>query len=454
MKILVDVSFGTLGHGGIPQDSRLLWKTISGIRDFQTTGLINSMPRKILSRPRSAGEVSVSLSQCLNDSPRIGIPAVEKAYSRIKHAGSILLPNDKSLYEIPKENAFAIWSSIFEKSLDESDLEKVASSEFKLARISNWQKQIRSMRPFMPVKLNTRDVDVAIFQMETYVGVSRNTKKILRFHDAIPLRNPQFFQSSGSAQLQLSGISMSSKDSFFACNSAESRRQLISYFPKLESRSTVIPYTVSGGYWQEKKPNSIPQIINRRNVDVERPLKWKSDEEYFIAVSTLEPRKNYPKLIQAWEGLGEDAPRLIIVANSGWKSNESLLAMKPHVLSGRLVHLMNLTPEELRVMYSTSVGLAFVSFDEGFGFTPIEAMKCAVPTLVSDIPAHREVMGDASLYCNPTSVDSIRNGLFRMWKLGSKRQETIDRGLKQSEIYTDSRNIDLWANYIEEVRGH
>ena len=95
-----------------------------------------------------------------------------------------------------------------------------------------------------------------------------------------------------------------------------------------------------------------------------------------------------------------------------------------------------------------------MSFDEGFGFTPIEAMKCAVPTLVSDIPAHREVMGDASLYCNPTSVDSIRNGLFRMWKLGSKRQETIDRGLKQSEIYTDSRNIDLWANYIEEVRGH
>jgi glycosyltransferase involved in cell wall biosynthesis len=454
MKILVDISLGTLGHGGIPQDSRLLWKTISEIKDFQATGMINSMPRKILSRPKTEGGISVALSQCLNDSPRLGIPALEKVLSRVRHANSILLPNDKKLYKIPKENAFAIWSSIFEKSLDGSDLEKVLKSDFTLARISNWQKQIRSIRPLIPVKLDTSNFDISIFQMETYVGVSRNTKKILRFHDLIPLRNPQFFKSSGSAQLQLNGITRSKKDSFFACNSAETQRQLIAYFPELESRSTVIPYTVSGSYWPEKSPKVIPQILNRRNVHPEKNLIWKINEDYIIAVSTLEPRKNYPKLIQAWEGLGANAPRLVIVANNGWKSDESLQAMKPHILSGRLVHLMNLTPEELRIMYSSALGLAFVSFDEGFGFTPIEAMKCAVPTLVSDIPAHREVMGDASLYCNPNSVDSIRDGLIQISKLGSKRQGIIDKGLKQSQIYSDSRNIDLWANYIEEVKNY
>jgi glycosyltransferase involved in cell wall biosynthesis len=451
-KILLDLSTATLGYGGIQQDSRLLWKTLKKLENLQVDGLIYSIPRKIVSKPRDLKGSAISLAEIFSDLPNSRFPRIQKYYEQYKYLESILRKNDKHLYEISKENNFAVWSQCFEKSLNPEDLESILNSEFFLARVNNWQINLKSAINAPKVSFDTSNYQFAIFQLETYRKVSPKTKKIVRFHDAIPLRNPQFFETSGFPRLQGTALALSSNDSYFVCNSEESRRQLLSYFPQNEERSSVIPYALSDAYRPELNVTKARDIALRRmRKESTRKTFWEIGQKYIISVSTLEPRKNYPRLIQAWENLGEQAPALVIVANKGWKSEESLRAMRPHLDTGRFFHLENLTPDELRIMYSNSEGLAFISLDEGFGFTPMEAMSCGVPTLVSDIPAHREVMGSASLYCNPIDPEDIREGLLRLINLGREKNALVDAGFARVKEYSNEKTGEMWLELLEKL---
>jgi glycosyltransferase involved in cell wall biosynthesis len=450
-RILVDLTPGILGYGGIPQDSRLLWKTISNISNTSTTGLISSWQNKHVSKPKSEIEVSAALSEILTNTPNSGLPLLQKRKSQFESVLSLALPNDRSLYPLPSETNIAVWDSIFEKSCLLSDKDLVLDSLFSLTRSNQWQRSIKANSFFPKIRYNTKQFDYLIMQTESYIKVSPNTRKIVRFHDAIPLRNPQFFETSAPAKIQAKNLQLSVEDSFFVCNSQESRRQLLTFFPKVEFTSCVIPYAVSQHYWPEEKPESIKDIVYRRTVTEEKiSLRWEINEKYFVSVSTLEPRKNYQRLIQAWELLGPKAPRLVIVAGPGWKTYDSLQAMKPHLKSGRLIHLSGLTSAELRIMYSSAIGLAFPSLDEGFGFTPIEAMLCGTPTLVSDIAAHREVMGGASIYCDPYDVKDISNGLMRLLKLGRQRPVLISKGYEQANQFSMEKSLENWVSLFEQ----
>jgi glycosyltransferase involved in cell wall biosynthesis len=128
---------------------------------------------------------------------------------------------------------------------------------------------------------------------------------------------------------------------------------------------------------------------------------------YFLAVGTLEPRKNLRTLITAFAALSErekDQFPLVIVGGAGW-GDLSLPAVSDRLISsGRLRFLANVNNEELRGLYEGTRLLAFPSIYEGFGMPVVEAFACGSPVAHSADTAMDEVSGSYATRVNALDV--------------------------------------------------
>lgn len=131
-----------------------------------------------------------------------------------------------------------------------------------------------------------------------------------------------------------------------------------------------------------------------------------AESPYFVVLGTVEPRKNHLLLLHLWrefgERLGPAAPRLVLVGRRGWE-NENVLDMLDRctLLRGLVQEESELTDAEIAALLRGSRALLFPSFAEGYGLPLAEALSLGVPAICSDLPALREVGGDAPDYLDP-----------------------------------------------------
>lgn len=119
----------------------------------------------------------------------------------------------------------------------------------------------------------------------------------------------------------------------------------------------------------------------------------------YLTVGTLEPRKNHATLLDAFEQVWQTRPqtRLVIVGRFGWMSNDLVKRILHHPQYSRALFLFtNLVDSELDYCYRNARAFVFPSHAEGFGLPVVEALQHGLPVMASDIPIHREVVGE---YC-------------------------------------------------------
>ena len=168
--------------------------------------------------------------------------------------------------------------------------------------------------------------------------------------------------------------------------------------------------------WLEKhgKPWAVTHLGSR-----EKPAGPPPDDEggYWLAVGTLEPRKNYETLLDALDLYWSRSPRplpLRIAGGGGWKSE----ALKTHLdalqARGRVQRLGYVPDDELARLYAGAQALIFPSWHEGFGLPVLEALGQGAPVICSDRASLPEVGGDAAVYIDPASAESICNAMLAL----------------------------------------
>ncbi len=161
--------------------------------------------------------------------------------------------------------------------------------------------------------------------------------------------------------------------------------------------------------------------------------------DYVLAVGTLEPRKNLPRLIDATAGLDAE---LRIVGARGWgdvKVDES-----------RVRWLGEVPDEELAVLYRGARCVAYPSLYEGFGYPVVEAMACGTPVVTSTGGATEEIAGGAAVLVDPLETESIRAGIEAAI---AHRDELVPKGLARANAFAPDRFADATvAVYREALR--
>ncbi|MBM2810353.1 MAG: glycosyl transferase group 1, partial [Chloroflexi bacterium] len=161
---------------------------------------------------------------------------------------------------------------------------------------------------------------------------------------------------------------------------------------------------------------------------------------YILFVGTIEPRKNLPRLLQAFSMLRREFPaRLVVAGGSGWLSDNVFATAQRLALSDGVVFLGEVRPADLRALYCAAEALALPSLYEGFGLPALEAMACGTPVVASDAGSLAEVVGDAGVLVRPDDANDIAHGLG--WVLGnaSFRNAIIARGFARAAAFSWQR---------------
>ncbi|MGH9049931.1 MAG: glycosyltransferase family 4 protein, partial [Acidimicrobiia bacterium] len=134
---------------------------------------------------------------------------------------------------------------------------------------------------------------------------------------------------------------------------------------------------------------------------------------YVLALGTIEPRKNLPTLVRAFDAVADDHRDvgLVVAGPDGWDADAFASACASARHRSRIRRLGYLSEPDRRDLVAGATLFAYPSLYEGFGHPPLEAMAAGVPVVAARAGALPEVLGDAALLIDPRDEDELAAGL-------------------------------------------
>lgn len=445
---------------GLPDSSGLTSQAAAQI-DCLSRVVVSMQPPVAHRRASLAGRVAARVAGRLR---RLATPA---ALLLIR---STLGVSQKLTWFDPTHFRDFVWRSLFAKSLPAEDFEQVTRARFRICRAPYGLMHACGLatrkigRAIYP-KLDTSGLDAMLVLTPYPATVTKGTKLVVRYFDAVPLLMPHTIINKAHHQAlhyQSLRLNMAS-GAYFACCSDATRRDLLAVFPEVEARAVTIPCMVSHHYFPEQSsPRRVPEILARRlNLTVHAasasnaslPIDDEAGVDYLLMVSTLEPRKNHATLVEAWEQLRSNAYpglKLVFVGSLGWEHEAIVERMRLWVDRGEILLLAGVPADELRLIYRHARATVCPSFAEGFGYAGIEAMRCGGVVVASDIPVHREIYDDAAEYFSPYSAAATATAITRVIDPGclERRQQLLAAGPLVSARYSPECILPQWQEFL------
>lgn len=313
-----------------------------------------------------------------------------------------------------------------------------ANFTWKASRISTeWSARIwhRARLP-IPIELWTGRID--LFHATDFVLPPTRARTLLTVHDLSFVRRPETAFPALKAYLdQVVPRSIQRADHILA-DSQATKTDLIDVYAVQPDKVTVLLSGVDSRF--QPVPDSEIERVRIKYGIAHAP--------YLFNVGTVQPRKNYERLMQALATL--PAPyadvQLVIAGGKGWLQDPIYQAVDRLKLSERVQFIGFADDKDLPALYSGARAVPFVSLYEGFGLPVLEAMACGVPVVTSNVSSMPEAAGEAALLVDPESVDQIRDTMIRVLGDESLRADLIQRGLERAQSFT-------WRRAAEQLRA-
>jgi glycosyltransferase involved in cell wall biosynthesis len=194
-------------------------------------------------------------------------------------------------------------------------------------------------------------------------------------------------------------------------------------------------------------PDKIKVIYNSSYLNTNNNFERTIKEKYILTVSSLDPRKNLINLVKAFKLIDNEASLIIV----GLKSANFNNALGAEALNKNIVLKGYVSDIELESLIKNAAVFVYLSFYEGFGLPPIEAMGLGCPVIVSDIAAHKEICADAAIYTDPFNIIDIKNKINLVLNNDKLKQELITAGKKNIKRFDWQKSAREVFNSINEI---
>ena len=257
--------------------------------------------------------------------------------------------------------------------------------------------------------------------------LGRRWARVITVHDLAFLRFPDLLTPDSRRYYGQINRATTEAERIIAV-SESTRSDLLSFLsPSLADKITVVPEGVASAFSPGHPDESRVTIQDRFGIAT----------PYFLFVGTIEPRKNLPRLIRAFQEFQAKLRLpdvcLVIAGRRGWLAEETDHAL---AAAGDSVKYVGRVPlVDLIALYRGALALILVSLYEGFGLPVLEAMACGTPTLVAGTGSLPELVGDAGVVVDPEDEAAIVSALLRLWIDAEWRGELARRGLIRSQSY-------------------
>lgn len=200
-----------------------------------------------------------------------------------------------------------------------------------------------------------------------------------------------------------------------------SRSRIIEHFKIPESKITVIY-------------NGVKQGIKYENSKSNYKLPFK---RYVLSLGSIEPRKNISTLISAWKNIFKKLPDDIGLVIVGGKGNSDIFKSSLHDTDvERIFYTGHLSDDHVNQLYADALVFVYLSYYEGFGLPPLEAMSYGIPVVTGNRTSLPEVVGDAGIMVDPLSVTECSSAIIELINNKDKREDFRLKGVDRASKFT------------------
>ncbi len=284
----------------------------------------------------------------------------------------------------------------------------------------------------LPVEVGAIRPHVALFP-DFVAPTRRNFPAVVTIHDLAFLHFDDLLDDDAKAFYALVGASAKHADGIIAV-SESTKRDIVELLDIAPERISVIYEAAAARF------TPLPTIPHERkrinNIDV-------TANGYLLFVSTIEPRKNLPVLLQALRIVRDRHPNrnyhLVAAGARGWRETPILQQIDHLRLHDAITLLGSVSDDDLHWLYANSRIYANPSRYEGFGLPLVEALACGAPALASNTSSLPEVGGDAAMYLPPDDPTAWADAIEQLWDDGDMRARLAARGPVQAARFSWQR---------------
>jgi glycosyltransferase involved in cell wall biosynthesis len=201
-------------------------------------------------------------------------------------------------------------------------------------------------------------------------------------------------------------------------DSAATRRDLAAFYAIPPAKVTVVYPGIDPLLARVRDGAKLTAVCHKYNIT----------PPYFLFISTLQPRKNLERLVQAYAQSGA-APQLVLAGGTGWLAEPIMVEIGRQRAAGHNIITPGFVADrDKAALLSGAMALLYPSLHEGFGFPLLEAQACGTPVLASTTSSLPEVAGDSALLVDPLDVAGMATAIGRLATDPLLRAELTDLG--------------------------
>lgn len=366
--------------------------------------------------------------RCLTEGRRTGVE---------EYALSLM----RSLFDVDNQNSYILFLNSFR--LPKADLEWIKKyPNVELKKLS-WPNKILNLTLwyFDWPKLDNLIGGADVFFMPNIIfgSVSSKAKLVLTVHDLSFERYPETF--SWKKRFWHGFINpkrlIGRADAIIAVSDSTKNDLISLYDADTESRRIKV---VSSGISEKFR------IIDRNDESlIKVKEKYRLPYKFILYFGTIEPRKNIISIIKAFEQLHKFAQsddhtelqkyKLVIAGHKGWLGEGIYEAVNKSQLSDNIIIIHSLPDEDKEYLMNLASLFVYPSLFEGFGFPPLEAMKCGIPVITANNSSLPEIVGDAGVMIDPDRPDELWQAMREILTSRELYDKLRERGLKRAEQF-------------------
>jgi len=252
------------------------------------------------------------------------------------------------------------------------------------------------------------------------------TRAIVTVHDLSFLHLPHCFEPALLDYLNAAVPRAAARADWVLADSESTRRDAIERLGVLEQQTSVLYPGVESRFQRIQDRAALNRVRTQYGLP----------EHFILSVGTVQPRKNYVRLVEAFAQLDSEDVHLVIVGGKGWLYQELFRRIEELDLQER-VHLTGYVDDaDLPTIYNLAQVVAQPSLYEGFGIPIVEAMACGIPVVAADNSSLPEAAGDAGLLVDALDSEALADALSRALTDSQLRRTMIERGLTQARQFT------------------
>lgn len=299
-----------------------------------------------------------------------------------------------------------------------------------------WQR----IRVPVPIQVVTGRID--LFHSPDFVlPPVRKTPALLTVHDLSFMRVPEHFVPGFRDYLQAAVSRGIMRACHILADSHSTRHDLIELMGVEPDKITVIYPGVEVRFTQVRDANLLASVANR----------YKLPARFVLGLGTLQPRKNFDGLIDAFRKLIADETGheafsdldLVICGGPGWMYEGTMEQARRYGLERRVHFPGYVRDADLPALYSLADVFAFPSWYEGFGLPVLEAQACGTPVVAANNSSLPEVVGDAGILLDANDSDALARALFAVLTDQQLRATMISAGKAQATRFTWQQAAEL-----------